>query len=132
MKEDVLIDKFQFTVEELLIRNKSILDAITKFQDSCSSVNRAIIKAVTQCGCCKISASKQEIDKNSSFEELKTKLKTHFEGTLCGKCRETIEKEIGQTLFYMAALCNILDLNLYDIMLKELEKVQLLGNYNLR
>lgn len=132
MKEDILLDKFQYTVEELLIRNKSILDIITKLQDSCSSINRAVVKSVTHCGCCKITAQKQEIDQNLSFSELKGLLKSHLEGTLCNSCKDIVEKEIGQTLFYMASLCNILNLNMYDIMIKELDKVQILGNYNLR
>ena len=132
MKEDIVLDKFQYTVDELLIRNKSILDVITKFQDSCASVNRAVVKSITQCGCCKVSASKQEIKENLSLEELKDTLKTHLEGKMCKKCKDKLEKEIGQTLFYLASLCNTLDLNLYDIVLKELDRVQILGNYNMR
>lgn len=132
MKEDILLDKFQFTVADYIIRNKSILDGITKFQDSCSSVNRAIVKTITQCGCCKINAHKQDIKEDSNFEELQSSLRTHLDGSLCDNCRDTIEKEMGQTLFYMASLCNTLDLNMYDIMLKELERVQLLGKYTLR
>lgn len=130
--KDMILDKFQYTVDELLIRNKSILDVLTKFQDSCASVNRAAVKSVTQCGCCKISASKQDINENLSFDELKENLKTHLDGKMCKKCKETMEKEIGQSLFYLASLCNVLDLNLYDIVLKELDRVQILGNYNFR
>lgn len=132
MKEDIILDKFQYTVDELLIRNKSILDGITKFQHSCSSVNRAVIKTITQCGCCKIAAHKQDINSASNFEELKETLKSHFEGQLCEKCRDVIEKEIGQSMFYLASICNTLNLNLYDIFLKELDRMQILGNYNLR
>lgn len=132
MKEDILLDQFQFTVADFLVRNKSILDGITKFQDSCSSVNRAIVKTITQCGCCRITAHKQEIKENSSFEELKSSLKTHLDGNLCDNCRDAIEKEFGQALFYIASLCNTLELNMYDIMLKEMERVKLLGNYTLR
>lgn len=132
MKEDILLDKFQYTIADFLIRNKSILDGITKFQDSCSSVNRAIAKTITQCGCCKINAHKQDINKDSNIDELKSSLKTHLDGDLCDNCRDAIEKEMGQTLFYMASLCNTLDLNMYDIMLKELDRVQILGKYTLR
>lgn len=132
MKEDILTDKFQYAVSDLLIRNKSILDGMTKFQDSCSSVNRAIAKTITQCGCCKLSAQKQEIKEETTFNELKSLLKTHLEGTLCEGCKDAIEKEMGQTLFYMTSLCNTLDLNLNDILSKELDRMQILGNYNLR
>jgi hypothetical protein len=30
--KDMLIDEFQYTVQELLFRNKSIIDSITKYQ----------------------------------------------------------------------------------------------------
>lgn len=131
MKEDILLDKFQYIISDLLVRNKSILDGITKFQDSCSRTNRAIVKSATHCGCCKISVQKQDLDP-SGLEDLKFSLESHFEGTLCDECKEIVEKEMGKTIFYMASLCNTLDLNLYDILLKELDRVQLLGKYNLR
>ena len=48
--KDTALDSFQYTVSELLIRNKSILDGMTKlgiqFQDQ-----QDHLKAVTQCGC---------------------------------------------------------------------------------
>lgn len=131
VKEDILLDKFQYMVSDLLVRNKSILDGITKFQDSCARTNRAIVKSATHCGCCKILAQKQDIG-SSGLQDLKFSLESHLEGTLCDECKEAIEKEMGKTLFYMASLCNTLDLNMYDILLKELDRVQLLGKYNLR
>lgn len=130
--KDIMVDEFQYTVQELLIRNKSILDAITKFQDSNARVNRTIVKAVTQCGCIKVNAEKQVLPEDATFEEIHDSLKTHIEGKLCDNCRDLIEKEIGRNLFYLAAICNSLDLNLYDIIIKENERVKLLGKYNLR
>jgi len=127
-----MVDQFQFTVADLLVRNKSILDQITKFQDSNGRINRAIIKAVTQCGCIKINAKKQPIDVNSDFDEIRNNMKTHVEGKLCENCRDIIEKDIGRNLFYLASICNTLDLNLYDIILKELERIKVLDKYNLR
>ncbi|AEV67277.1 hypothetical protein [Acetivibrio clariflavus] len=129
---DIMVDQFQFTVADLLVRNKSILDQITKFQDSNGRINRAIIKAVTQCGCIKINAKKQPIDVNSDFDEIRNNMKTHVEGKLCENCRDIIEKDIGRNLFYLASICNTLDLNLYDIILKELERIKVLDKYNLR
>lgn len=127
-----MVDQFQYTVAELLVRNKSILDQITKFQDSNGRVNRGIIKAVTQCGCVKIHAKKQVMPVNSDFDEIRNNMKTHLEGKLCDNCRDLIEKDIGRNLFYLASICNTLDLNLYDILLKELERIKMLGKYNLR
>lgn len=132
MPNDLLNDEFQNTVLDLLIRNKSILDSLTKYQDSNARVNRAIVKAVTQCGCIKINADKQKYSTDDDFDTIRKKLSTHVESKLCDNCRDTIEKEIGSNLFYLASICNILDLNMYDIMIKELNRIKTLGNFNLR
>lgn len=130
--KDILIDDFQYTAQELLVRNKSILDLITKYQDSNSRVNRAIIKSVTQCGCLTISAHKQEIPEDASLDEMKNSADGHVCGTLCENCRDAIERDMGRNVFYLASLCNALDLNLYDIILKENDRIRMLGKYNLR
>lgn len=130
--KDILVDEFQYTVLELLVRNKSIIDSITKFQDSNARVNRSIVKAVTQCGCISINAKKQETAEDEDYEELRNAMDTHLNGKLCDNCRDLIEKAIGNNLFYLASICNILDLNLYDIIIKEQERVKMLGQYNLR
>jgi hypothetical protein len=130
--KDAVVDEFQYTVLELLIRNKSIIDALSKFQDSNARINRSVVKAVTQCGCIKINAKKQDIPLNGGFEEIRTALDTHVEGKLCENCRDIIERDIGRNLFYIASICNTLDLNLYDIIIKELDRLKVLGNYNLR
>ncbi len=131
MKE-TLVDEFQYTVLDLLVRNKSIIDQITKFQDSNARVNRAVVKAVTQCGCVKIHAKKQNFSADGDIDEIQKAMKTHLEGKLCDNCRDLIEKDIGRNLFYLASICNTLDLNLYDIILKEIERIKMLGKYNLR
>lgn len=130
--KDIIADEFQYTVRDLLVRNKSILDSLTKFQDSNARVNRAVVKSATQCGCIKINADKQNFSESDDFEEIKNALKTHVEGQLCDNCRDAIEREMGRNLFYLSSICNALDLNLYDILLKELDRVKMLGNYNLR
>ncbi|MCX8128538.1 MAG: DUF1573 domain-containing protein [Clostridia bacterium] len=130
--KDIKVDEFQFTASELLVRNKSIIDLITKFQDSNARVNRAVVKSVTQCGCVKIHAKKQAFPEDADFEEVRNAMKTHIDGKLCENCRDLIEKDIGRNLFYLASICNTLDLNLYDILLKELDRVKMLGKYNLR
>lgn len=132
---NAITDEFQYTVESLLFRNKSILDQMTKYQDSCARVNRTIAKSATSCGCVNINVEKQKYpddDSEMSLEELKLLLEDHVNGKLCDHCRDLIEKEIGKNLFYLASLCNTLDLNLYDIIIKELDRVKMLGNFNLR
>lgn len=130
--KDTVLDEFQYTSQELLIRNKSILDSMTKMNDSCARVSRTLVKAVTQCGCIKIIGEKQDIPCMTNMEEMKSHMQSQVDGTLCDNCRDLLEKDMGRTLFYLAAMCNTLDLNLYDIIIKELEHVKLLGKYSLR
>ena len=133
MVKDILSDEFQNTILELLVRNKSVLDGLTKFQDSNARVNRSIIKSATHCGCIKIMADKQNFpEEDKEFEEIRDSMSTHLEGQLCDNCRDNIEKEMGRNLFYLASICNSLDLNMYDILIKELDRVKMLGKYNLR
>lgn len=131
MKETAL-DSFQYAVSELLVRNKSILDEMSKLSDSNARINRSISKAVTQCGCIKINASKQDYPEDADYAKIKDFMSSHLEGKLCPNCRDIIEKDMGRHLFYLTTLCNNLDLNLYDIILKESERLRLFGKYNLR
>lgn len=129
--KDVLCDGFQETVGSYLVRHRSILDVMTKLTEANGRVNRAVAKAVTSCGCVEVDAGKQKIPPDlDSLENLKTHMSTHLNGKLCEHCTEVLEDEIGRNLFYLAALCNILNLNLHDILLKEKERVACLGMYN--
>jgi len=128
---DLLCDEFQNAVSETLIRHKSILDVLTKFQEATARVNRAVAKAVTSCGCLRINAAKQELPEGLSLQELRERLPCHLEGRLCDACAEALEEEIGNHLYFLAALCNVLDLNVFDILLKEHKKVSTLGVFNI-
>lgn len=130
--KDTAVDSFQYAVSELLIRNKSILDAMTKLDDSNARINRTLSKAVTQCGCVKIQASKQDYPENLEFENVHDTMSTHLDGKLCSNCQDLLEKDIGRHLFYLTSICNTMDLNLYDIIIKELDRLRLLGKYSLR
>ena len=132
--KDCIFDNFQNSVDESLLRHRSILDIITKFQESGSRVNRAVAKSVTNCGCIKVktkSYAPPSID-DLTLDDLDTPHDTHVQGKLCENCREVIEKELGNNLFYTTSLCNLLDLNLYDILLKEYDKISTLGKYTMR
>jgi len=133
--KDVIFDDFQNSVCESLLRHRSILDIMTKLQESEARINRAVAKSVTTCGCVTVEAIKQQyqIDKDDmDMETLKNCLQTHIKGSLCENCRDVIESEIGNNLFYLTSLCNLLDLNLYDILLKEYDKINTLGKFTLR
>jgi hypothetical protein len=99
--------------------------------EASARVNRAIAKAVTACGCLKISASRQTFPSDASFSELRNFTTSHLEGTLCPECRDVLESEIGRTLFYVAALCDLLDLDIEEVMEQERERLSTLGIFNL-
>lgn len=129
--KDLLCDEFQNTVSELLLRHQSILDVLSKLQEASARINRAVTKAVTSCGCIKVNAEKKPVPDNITISELKSYIETHLNGQLCSNCQEIVEAEIGRSLFYLAALCNHLDLNLYDIFIKEHKKLSTLRFFNL-
>lgn len=126
-----IYSQFKKTVDQYLIRHQSILDILSKSQETNALIGRATIKAVTQCGCIKINAEKPEFPEETSLGDLKNILNSQVEGQLCEQCREIIEKEIGKNLFYLTALCNTLDLDLDHILKKENDKVQTLRVFNL-
>jgi hypothetical protein len=129
---DIHIEDFQSVVGDLLMRNRSILDIISKIQTSAARVNRAVVKSVTHCGCVQVDGKKQTFSEEANIEDLRELMYTQINGELCGECRPTVEEEIGEVLFYLAALCNTLDISLYDVILKEKEKLSTLGNYSFK
>ena len=46
--------------------------------------------------------------------------------------REIIENEIGEELFYLAAIASAFDISLYDILLRERKKLEILGKFSLK
>lgn len=132
--KDVIFDDFQNSVNNSLLRHKSILDILSKYEESQARASRAICKAVTNCGCIEIYAKKQSIlnDDDISLDELNPNLSSHISGSLCENCREVIERELGNNIFYLTSLCNALDLNLFDILLKEYNKIDTLGKFTFR
>lgn len=118
---DIMAEDFQIVVEEYVERNKNLLDTMSKYQTAAGRLNRAITKAATQCGCISLSGKKRE-----------GQAKTNVSGKLCKNCREAIEKEMGDVLFYQAAMCNALGLSIYDVMLKEKQTLFALGDYSLK
>ena len=88
-------------------------------------------KSVTCCGCIKIEGHRQRIPAEATLCEADRFLSTHLEGALCAQCREQIEEEIGSLLFYLAGLCNLLDISLYDVLVQEQKKLYSLGPFTL-
>ncbi|GAB6153039.1 hypothetical protein JCM17380_17890 [Desulfosporosinus burensis] len=126
-----LTDQFQSTVKSLLIRHQSILDIMSKGQETSARVNRAVVKSVTSCGCHAINAHKKFLPADASLADLKELLDSQLEGNVCDNCRDIIEAELGKQLFYMAALSNALDISLTDVLEQEYKKLQTLTIFNL-
>lgn len=130
MPEDCCLD-FQSIVDESLVRHRSVIDVMTKYQESTTRVNRALAKAVTECGCISISAQKQQVPADTEFKDLKNHMLTHMSGEPCPACKEILAKEVGHSLFYLAAFCNLTGLNLNEVIQQECNNIKTLGVYHL-
>ncbi len=124
--------KFQESVDENLIRHRSILDITSKLQEANARLNRAIAKAVTSCGCVTIKGELQSIPDNiSSYHDMKDYMSNHLAGDLCSSCKDAIENELGRCLFYMSALLNVFGLEFDNIIKKEQSRIDTFGIYRL-
>ncbi len=123
--------EFQNCIADLQLRNKSILDITTKLSEQNARVNRAVFKSVTHCGCISIDASKQVFSDDKTLHENKDTLKTHIKGGLCATCQDKVEEEIGDMLFYIASLCEALNLDMQDIVEQKIKELKTLGIFNL-
>jgi len=125
---------FQSQVSELLLRHRSLLDVLSKYQQTNSTVNRSVIKAITECGCIEVDAKKQPYDsaeKDTSSNSVQELTHTHVNGHLCDACRDVVNAELGKNLFYMSALCNLLHVDLNEVLDKESRTCSTLGKFNL-
>lgn len=129
--KDIIVDDFQNSVSESLLRHKSIIDILTKLTESNARISRAVAKSVTDCGCVSISAHKQRIPDDASLEEAQKIMSSQIEGAPCDNCREVLESEIGKNLYYLAALCDELDMNMFDVLLNEHKNIKTLGKFSM-
>lgn len=125
------LQEFQQQVSELLLRHRSLLDVMTKYNQSNASVNRAVSKSITECGCIELSAKQQGFSPDMELGEAKRQTKSHMSGELCEQCADIIRSEMGKNLFYLSAYCNLLGVNLEEVVTKESEKCSTLGWFNL-
>ncbi|MBW5449203.1 DUF1573 domain-containing protein [Cohnella sp. CFH 77786] len=125
------LHEFQRQVSELLLRHRSLLDVVTKFSQAGASVNRAVAKSITECGCIELNARNQGFSEDMAFDQALRQSKSHMDGELCETCRDAIRGEMGKNLFYLSALCNLLHIDMEDVVQKEAEKCSTLGFFNL-
>lgn len=125
------IQEYQAQVDDVLVRHRSILDILTKLQESTAKVNRAVAKSATYCGCVTFNVEKQAIPEDTSFSEIKEHMKEHIDGQLCDICREKVEAELSANIFYFTTLCNAFNINVGDLITKHHEQLKTLGKYGL-
>ena len=125
------LNQFQEDVTNVLVRHKSLLDVITKFQESCSRVNRAVVKSASNCGCIEIIGKHQKVPSDATYEEINQFLSNNIVGELCDVYRDKVEQEIGNCLFYLAAVSSTLNIELSDIMEKQWKNIKTLGKFSL-
>lgn len=130
-KEGPTIEQFQDQVSQLLLRHRSVLDIMSKLNQTSAAVNRSVTKAITDCGCIELNASKQPFDQLESLDDAKHNIPNHVSGQLCEHCKEFVETSLGRNIFYLTALCTQLDLDLTDVIAKESDKCATLGIFNL-
>lgn len=119
--ENRLFGGLQGEVSNVLIRHKSILDVVTKLTEYNARIGRSLAKSVTNCGCIKVDAGKQDFS-DDNFKDMLEAVKSHLEGDLCKGCRMNLEEEIGSYLFYLAALGNYFNIDLDEILRKETKR----------
>ena len=120
--ESELITEYQTRAEQVLKRNKSLLDILTKLQCANGRVARSVIKAATACGCIEIDGRRNPPDKPNS----------RLRGQLCEDCLSTVRTEIGEALFYTASLCSALGIGLEEVIVSDLSRSDMMGSYSLR
>lgn len=89
------------------------------------------MKSVTTCGCLEIDASKQPLPEDATLSEISDYVQTHLEGKICPNCMDIVEEELGKTLFYLAAVCALLDLDFEEVLARENDRIATLGVYSL-
>ncbi len=126
---DPVCHELQEAVGRCLVRHKSILDIMTKLQETASRTNRAVAKAVTSCGCIKVNAERQNIPPDTDYKSLARHMQTHIRGRLCEACREVLESDIGLHLLYLVGLCEVLGIDMGEVLEHERDRLVALGPF---
>lgn len=105
---------------------------MSKMQVYTARTQRAIVKAVTGCGCIEICARTQRLTETDDITALTKAMDSHLKGVLCENCKSTIEREIGSTLYYITSIACALNLDMEDIIYHEINSLDTLGKYNLK
>lgn len=125
------LQSFQEQVSELLLRHRSLLDVMSKMGQSNAAAVRSVTKAVTECGCIELHATKQDFKPGMDLHEARETIHKHVQGELCENCRDAVTNELGRNLFYMSALCNQVGIDMDEVVKRESQKCTTLGLFNM-
>ncbi|MNI19307.1 hypothetical protein D3C81_1017550 [compost metagenome] len=125
------LQSFQEQVSELLLRHRSLLDVMSKLGQTNAAAVRSVTKAVTECGCIELHATKQDFKSGMDLQQAQETIHKHVRGELCENCRDAITNELGRNLFYMSALCNLVDIDMDEVVERESQKCATLGLFNM-
>ncbi len=131
VKTENLCNDFQDNISRVLVRHKSILDILSKMDEFNARIHRAVVKSVTNCGCISIDAKKQDFT-GESYKDLPDVLDSHLRGEICEQCKEVLDLEMGNYLFYITALCDTIGIDLADAINHEFDRNKMLGLFNLK
>ena len=74
---------------------------MSKMGQTNAAATRSVTKAITECGCIELHATKQDFEPGMNLQQAKETISKHVQGELCENCRDVITNELGRSLFYM-------------------------------
>lgn len=122
----------QQKANEYLIVNPAALQIMLQMQLNAARLHQSLLKAANTCGCIKLGTAKMPaLPDDADWQTLKSQPTGDDFSSLCPECREELADRLGSLLFYAAALCNTLGIQLGDVCEHEIEKLDLLGYFML-
>ena len=119
------LDRLQQAIKKYYHRNKGIMDTLSKLNVATAKTQRAVIKTATQCGCTEIFVTKQPPGFNGEAESM-------LVGSVCPSCRETLEKNMGDVLFYLISLMMLTGTDTETVVTEQIRQMEWLGKFNLK
>ena len=126
-----ICQELQQKADEYLIINPAALQILMQISHSGLQLQQAVIRASNNCGCVKLSTKKTLLPKEASWQDLKNQPTGDELQGLCPECRSLIKDKMGSMLFYIAALANAFDIDMDEIIQKEINQLDILGYFML-
>lgn len=124
------LSELQKRAEEYLILNPAALQILLQMQKTCLTLHQTVLAAANTCGCITLGTEKL-LPPDAGWQQLKDHPTGDSFGSICPTCRARIRDQLGSLLFYAAALANTLELDLDEVTLQEVSRLDLLGYFML-